>query len=450
MSLPTASASIALSPTDLLPVLTLGTAAAESRLAHILERGGSFDAEVEAQVRAILERVRTGGDRAVREYTARFDGAEIDALRVESDEIDAAFRSADPEFVAILRGAAANIRRHHERQRRSTWVEEDGDGVMLGMRFTPLDRVGLYVPGGKAVYPSSVLMNAIPALVAGVPELHLVSPPDRTGHIHPHILVAAHVAGVTNIYRVGGAQAVAALAFGTESIPKVDKIVGPGNLYVATAKRLVFGAVGIDSVAGPSEIAVLADDTADPRYIAADLFSQAEHDERASAILVTTSARLAEAVAAAMDELLPRLSRQTTIRASLRDFGALFVARSEAEAVDTINRLAPEHLEILTRDPWATMTTVRHAGAIFLGPASTEPVGDYFAGTNHVLPTGGTARFASPLGVDDFVKRTSLIQYSAARLRRDGPKIVRFAQAEQLDAHALAVQLRLDDDEARS
>jgi histidinol dehydrogenase len=426
---------------ELLPIVTY--AERHERLATILQRGGSFDPDVEQAVREILEAVRQRGDAALLELTERFDGVRPSALRVPEAELEAAYAAMDPELKAIIAEAAANIRRFHEHQRRTSWFVEEGDGVLLGQRVVPLERVGLYVPGGRAFYPSSLLMNAIPAQVAGVQELHLVSPPTASGKPHPLVLATAYFLDVRHVYAVGGAQAVAALAFGTETIPRVDKIVGPGNAYVAAAKKLVYGPVDIDAIAGPSEIVVVADDTADPEFVAADLLSQAEHDERASAILVTPYRLLAEVVQAKVREWVARAPRRAILEVSLARYSACIMTASWEEAFAVVNELAPEHLELLVRDPWAALTQVRHAGAIFLGPYSTEPVGDYFAGPNHVLPTGGTARYASALSVDDFLRTQSVIAYTAQRLQQTGPRIIRFAEAEELPAHAQAVAIRL-------
>ncbi|MDZ4698632.1 MAG: histidinol dehydrogenase [Rhodothermales bacterium] len=416
----------------------------QTRLRVILNRQASFSTEVDEVVRAILGQVRDRGDDALAAYTDQFDGVRPASLRVSASEREAAFRALDPDFLAILTEAARNIRHFHEAQRQQSWFREDGDGVILGQRVVPIERVGLYVPGGKAFYPSSLLMNAIPAQVAGVVDIHLVSPPGKNGRPHASVLATAHLLGLENVYAVGGAQAIAALAFGTRTIPRVDKIVGPGNAYVAAAKKQVYGPVAIDSIAGPSEIVVLADETADAEFVAADLLSQAEHDERASAILVTTSAPLARAVCDHLARLVPTLSRRRIVEASLAEYGACVVTDTLDQAVDMVNELAPEHLEVIVHDPWALLPRIRHAGAIFLGPYSTEPVGDYFAGPNHVLPTGGTARYASALGVDDFIRKQSVIAYTRERLLTAGPSIVRFANEEELTAHALAVQVRLD------
>lgn len=414
-----------------------------TRLSAILERRGSFSEEIAHSVREIVDDVRTGRDRAVADYTERFDAVRPQ-LRVPPEACGRALSAMDGDLRAIIEEAAANIRRFHERQRQESWFIEEEDGVLLGQRVLPLERVGLYVPGSTAFYPSSLLMNAIPAHVAGVSSIHLVSPPMRNGTPHPLVLATAHLLGIESVFAVGGAQAIAALAFGTETIPRVDKIVGPGNAYVAAAKRMVYGSVDIDSIAGPSEIVVLADSTADADFVAADMLSQAEHDVRASAILVTPDRVLAKEVAAAVADRIEALPRKEIALRSLSEYGACVVTDSMEQAVAMVNELAPEHLELLVADPWSIMNKVRSAGAIFMGPYSPEPVGDYFAGPNHVLPTGGTARFASPLGVQDFLKRQSIIAYTRQRLLKDGPKIVRFAEAEELAGHAQAIQLRLD------
>lgn len=401
-----------------------------------------------AAVAEIVEAVAREGDAALLRYTAAFDKVELtaDRLRVTEAEIQGAYERVEPEFLTALRQAAANITAFHEKQKRNTWIDLQPDGTMLGMVHRPLRRVGLYVPGGKAAYPSSVLMNVLPAKVAGVPEIALVTPPATGGRegIDPYILVAAAEAGVTEMYRVGGAQAVAALAYGTASIPAVDKICGPGNIYVALAKRAVFGAVDIDSIAGPSEIVVLADDSADPRYVAADMLSQAEHDEMASAVLVTPSQALADAVAAELDRQVATLPRVDIARKSLEQFGAILVVDGLAEGVAVVNKLAPEHLEVMTEEPMELLGQIETAGAIFLGPYSSEPVGDYFAGPNHILPTNGTARFSSPLNVDDFLKKSSLIRYSKEALLRDAAGIAALARHEGLEGHARAVEIRLE------
>jgi histidinol dehydrogenase len=416
----------------------------EARLGAILSRSASFSPEVEAAARAIVEAVRDGGDAAVLDFSERFDGVRPAALKVPMQALEDAYTAMDADLRRIIAEAAANVRRFHEQQRQRSWFTDDGDGVLLGQRIVPLERAGLYVPGGTACYPSSLLMNAIPAQAAGVEALHLVSPPGEDGLPHPLVLATARFLGLDNVYAVGGAQAIAALAFGTETIPKVDKIVGPGNAYVAAAKKLVYGPVDIDAVAGPSEIVVLADATADAVFVAVDLLSQAEHDVRASAILVTPHRPLAEAVVEHVERLVPTLERRAIIKPALRDYGACVVTATLDEAVAMVNELAPEHLELLVADPWATMTRIRHAGAIFLGPYSSEPVGDYFAGPNHVLPTGGTARYASALGVDDFIRKQSIIAYTRERLAKTGSDIVAFAESEALTAHARAIQVRLD------
>jgi len=414
------------------------------KLKAILGRTGSFSPDVDQAVRTILETVRLRGDEALYEYSERFDGTRPPVLKVPPEKLESAFVATDPELLEIFSEVADNIRRFHRKQLRGSWFTDDKDGVVLGQRAIPLERVGLYVPGGKAIYPSSLLMNAIPAQVAGVEHIHVVSPPGRDGLPHRLVLATAHLLGLEHVYAVGGAQAVGALAYGTETVPKVDKIVGPGNVYIAAAKKMVFGPVDIDAVAGPSEVVVLADKTADPEFVAADLLAQAEHDERASAILVTPSHSLANRVCACVEEMVPQLSRKDIIIASLAECGACIVTQNMQEAVEVVNELAPEHLELLVQDPWSTMTRIRHAGAIFLGPFSPEPVGDYYAGPNHVLPTGGTARYASALAVDDFIRHQSIIAYTSERLRETGGRIVKFAESEALTAHAKAVQVRLD------
>ncbi|MFC5530745.1 histidinol dehydrogenase [Cohnella yongneupensis] len=409
--------------------------------------------EQNAAVKEIVEAIAREGDEALLRYTAAFDKVSLtpDQLRVTDEEIQGAYARVEPEFLEALRQAAANITAFHEKQKRGTWVDLQPDGTMLGMIHRPLRRVGLYVPGGKAAYPSSVLMNVLPAKVAGVPEIALVTPPATGGRegIDPYILVAAAEAGVTEMYRVGGAQAVAALAYGTASIPAVDKICGPGNIYVALAKRAVFGAVDIDSIAGPSEIVVLADAGADPRYIAADMLSQAEHDEMASAVLVTPSQRLADAVAAELELQVATLPRVDIARKSLEMHGAILVVDSLDEGVAVVNKLAPEHLEVMTEEPMELLGRIETAGAIFLGPYSSEPVGDYFAGPNHILPTNGTARFSSPLNVDDFMKKSSLIRYSKEALLRDAAGIATLSRHEGLEGHARAVEIRLEGRESK-
>ncbi|WP_438498407.1 histidinol dehydrogenase [Paenibacillus sp. IHBB 3054] len=401
-------------------------------------------------VKQIVADIKQEGDAALLRYTERFDGAALTPaqLRVTAEELQAAYSRVEESFVTAIRAAAVNIRAFHARQKRSSWMDLQPDGTILGQIIRPLKRVGVYVPGGKAAYPSSVLMNVIPAQIAGVPEIVMVTPPSTGGKdgIDPYILVAAAEAGVSEVYRVGGAQAIAALAFGTESIATVDKICGPGNIYVALAKREVYGAVDIDSIAGPSEIVVLADETAEPAYIAADLLSQAEHDEMASAILVTPSQSLGEAVAAEVERQLQELPREAIARASVENYGAIIVVDSMKEGISVVNRLAPEHLEIVVEDPMGLLGSIENAGAIFLGPYSSEPVGDYFAGPNHIIPTNGTARFSSPVDVDDFIKKSSLIYYSKEALLRDGATIIELARREGLEGHARAIEIRLENE----
>ncbi|WP_347548817.1 histidinol dehydrogenase [Pseudalkalibacillus hwajinpoensis] len=396
-------------------------------------------------VLTILEEVKANGDEAVRTFTKKFDGAALDSLRITEHEIKQAYSELSDMLVSTIRDAAANIKTFHDRQRRESWFTTSEDGTLLGQKVTPLDSVGVYVPGGKAAYPSSVLMNVIPAKAAGVSRIAMVTPPDANGVVPAGVLVAANEVGVTEIFKIGGAQAVAALAYGTETIEQVDKIVGPGNIYVALAKREVFGIVDIDMIAGPSEIVVLADGTANPAYVAADLLSQAEHDERASAVLVTTSESLAERVQNEVKRQLEELPRAEIASKSIDDYGAIYVVDHMAAGVEAVNNLAPEHLEIMVNEPMTLLGKIRHAGAIFLGPYSSEPVGDYFAGPNHVLPTNGTARFSSPLSVDDFIKKSSVISYSKEAMKKNGSSIAALAKLEGLDAHARAVELRLED-----
>lgn len=404
-------------------------------------------AEQNEAVRTIVRDVKKEGDAALLRYTEKFDGVRLEAsgLRVTQEELQAAYGQVEASFVEAIRAAAANIRAFHNRQKRNSWMDLQPDGSLLGQILRPLKRVGVYVPGGKAAYPSSVLMNVIPAQVAGVPEIVMVTPPATGGRegIDPYILVAAAEAGVHEIYRVGGAQAIAALAYGTASIAPVDKICGPGNIFVALAKREVYGAVDIDSIAGPSEIAVLADDSADPAYVAADLLSQAEHDEMASAILVTPSEAFAQACRAEVERQLAELPRRDIAAASVRDYGAVILVDSIEEGIGVINRLAPEHFELIVEDPMAYLGLIENAGAIFLGPYSSEPVGDYFAGPNHIIPTNGTARFSSPVDVDDFIKKSSLIYYSKEALLQNGATIMELARREGLEGHARAIEIRL-------
>ncbi len=406
----------------------------------------SVDSGTEEQLRAvkdIIAKVKKEGDKALRELTARFDGAELDSFAVTEEEIREAYEKLDEEIIAVIREAADNIRRFHEKQRQKSWITTEENGTILGQKITPLDSAGVYVPGGTAAYPSSVLMNVIPAKVAGVERIVMVSPPGKDGKLPPAVLVAADIAGVKEIYKVGGAQAIAALAYGTESIRPVDKITGPGNIYVALAKREVFGDVDIDMIAGPSEIAVLADETAVAAEVAADLLSQAEHDVRACSVLVTVSEKLAEEVAREVEKQLAELPRKEIAAQSIENYGAIYVAKDMDEAVETVNQLAPEHLEIIAENAVELAGKIKHAGAIFIGRYSSEPVGDYFAGTNHVLPTNGTARFSGPLSVDDFQKKSSIIMYSERALKENAKKIAAFARLEGLEAHARAVEERL-------
>lgn len=415
-------------------------------LEKLLKRSPNSYGKYEESVREILDAVKEKRDQALFEYTEKFDGAHISAdnILVTEDEIKEAYDEVDPGLVDIIRKALDNIRTYHEKQRQYSWFDSKPDGTILGQKVTALHRVGVYVPGGKAAYPSSVLMNIIPAKVAGVDEIIMTTPPGRDGRVTATTLVAAHEAGADRIYKAGGAQAIAALAYGTESIPKVDKIVGPGNIYVALAKKSVYGHVSIDSVAGPSEILVLADETANPRFVAADLLSQAEHDEMASAILVTTSEKLAKEVSDWTDRFISELSRGEIIRKSLDNYGHILVAENLTDAIDAANEIASEHLEIVTANPFEVMTKIRNAGAIFIGEYSSEPLGDYFAGPNHVLPTNGTAKFFSPLSVDDFIKKSSIISYSRVALEKIHSDIEKFAEAEHLTAHANSIKVRFD------
>ena len=415
-------------------------------LENLLKRSPNSYGEFESRVNDIIQNVREKRDEAIFEYTLKFDGATIDQdnIRVTEEEIKEAYEQVDPKLLDVIRKALVNIRDYHTKQKQYSRFDSDESGIILGQKVTPLKTVGVYVPGGKAVYPSSVLMNVIPAKVAGVSNIIMTTPCGKDGKVYPSTLVAAKEAGVDAIYKVGGAQAIAALAFGTESIPKVDKIVGPGNIYVALAKKAVFGYVSIDSIAGPSEIMVLADETANPRFVAADLLSQAEHDEMASAILVTTSETLAEQVSVEVDKFVATLSRKEIIRKSLDNYGYILVADTMQDAIDTVNEIASEHLELVTKNPFETMTKIRNAGAIFIGEYSSEPLGDYFAGPNHVLPTNGTAKFFSPLSVDDFVKKSSIISYSENALRAIHEDIEAFATAEHLTAHANSIKVRFE------
>ncbi|KPC75637.1 histidinol dehydrogenase [Thermoactinomyces vulgaris] len=403
-----------------------------------------FSDEEVATVRKIITRVKEDGDQALVAFTKQFDGVKLNSLHVEEAELAEAAQAVEPKLMTALRHAAERIRRFHEKQLTASWIMEEADGTILGQRVHPLERVGVYVPGGRAVYPSTVLMNVIPAVVAGVKEVVMVTPPQPDGSIPAATLAAATVAGVNRVVKVGGAQAVAALAYGTASVPKVDKIVGPGNRFVALAKQLVFGEVDIDSVAGPSEIVVIADETADPVFVAADLLSQAEHGEDSSAILITTSADLAANVQTEVARQCKQLERGRIAQTALERYGAITVVGDLQEAAELSNQLAPEHLELMVADPWSLLGRIRHAGAVFLGPYSTEPLGDYVAGPNHVLPTAGTARFFSPLGVDHFLKKSSLLCYGKEALLRDGPQAMALAEAEGLGAHAAAIRVRLE------
>ena len=415
-------------------------------LEDLLQRRPHEYTQYESRVLEILEHVKNEKDQAVFDYTKQFDGADItaDTITVTKEEIAQAYDLVDESLVEIIRKAKENIRIYHEKQKQYSWFDSKPDGTMLGQKVTALQRVGVYVPGGKAVYPSSVLMNVIPAKVAGVEEIVMVTPPGKDGKINPNTLVAANEAGVDVVYKVGGAQAIAALAYGTDSIPKVDKIVGPGNIYVALAKKAVYGHVSIDSIAGPSEILVIADETANPRYVAADLLSQAEHDELASAILVTTSETLAKEVSKQVEVFVEELSRTEIMKKSLENYGYILVADTMEEVIDIANEIASEHLEIMTANPYDVMMRVRNAGAIFIGEYSSEPLGDYFAGPNHVLPTNGTAKFFSPLGVDDFIKKSSIIAYSKEALEAIHSDIEQFAEAEKLTAHANSIKVRFE------
>lgn len=427
-------------------ILTLNRQTTENILEALLKRSpNSYDA-YESAVGEIIAQVKLRRDAAVFAYTEKFDHAKItpENIVVTEDEIKAAYQEVDSGLLDVIRKSLVQIREFHGRQRQNSWFESSEKGIILGQKVTPLERVGVYVPGGKAVYPSSVLMNVIPAKVAGVSHIYMTTPPDKDGKICASTLVAAHEAGVDRIFKVGGAQAIAALAFGTESIPKVDKIVGPGNIYVALAKKAVFGYVSIDSIAGPSEILVLADESANPRFVAADLLSQAEHDEMASAILITDSAGLAKKVSEEVEGFLQVLSRREIISKSLEQYGYILVAKSMEEAIAAANEIASEHLEIVTQNPFDVMTKIKNAGAIFIGEYSSEPLGDYFAGPNHVLPTNGTAKFFSPLSVDDFIKKSSLISYSREALEEVYQDVARFAECEQLTAHANSVKVRFE------
>ncbi len=426
--------------------VVLSEATKKDILENLLKRSPNSYGKYEASVAAILADVKEKGDEAIFEYTKKFDGAEINAdnIVVTKAEIEEAYSLVDAQLVDVIRKALVNIRDYHAKQKQYSWFDSTPNGTILGQKVTPLNRVGVYVPGGKAAYPSSVLMNIIPAKVAGVNQIIMTTPPGKDGKVNPGTLVAANEAGVDVIYKVGGAQAIAAMAYGTESIKKVDKIVGPGNIYVALAKKAVYGHVSIDSIAGPSEILVIADETANPRYVAADLLSQAEHDEMASAILITTSSELADKVSKEIEGFVSVLSRSEIISKSLENYGYILIAKDIEEAVETANEIASEHLEIVTKDPFTVMTKIRNAGAIFLGEYSSEPLGDYFAGPNHVLPTNGTAKFFSPLSVDDFIKKSSIISYSKEALEPIHEDIIKFANAERLTAHANSIKVRFE------
>lgn len=429
-------------------IVKLSKESKENLLADLLKRDPNNYGQYADTVQAIVDDVKARGDEALFEYTEKFDKVKVtkDTIRVTKEEIDEALKQVDPKLMEVMVKSMKNIRAFHEKQKQLSWFDTTPDGTILGQRVTPLDSAGLYVPGGKAAYPSSVLMNIIPAEVAGVNRIVMVTPPGKDGKVNPVTLAAAHIAGATEVYKVGGAQAIAALAFGTESIPKVNKIAGPGNIYVALAKKAVYGHVSIDSIAGPSEIMVLADESANAKFVAADLLSQAEHDELACAILVTTSMELAEEVSKLTEEFIAGLSRKEILQKSIDNYGYILVADSMDDAVDVVNEIAPEHLEIQTINPFETMTQVRNAGAIFMGEYSSEPLGDYFAGPNHVLPTNGTAKFFSPLGVDAYVKKSSIIYYSKKALKPVSRDIIQFAENEYLTAHANSIRVRFEDD----
>lgn len=420
--------------------------AVDGLLDNLLKRSPNNYGQYTETVNEIVETVKTGGDKALFAYTKQFDGADItkDNFIVSKEEIEEAYAAVSPEVLEVIRKAIVNIRTYHEKQRQYSWFDSQPNGTILGQKVTPLSRVGVYVPGGKAAYPSSVLMNILPARVAGVEQIVMVTPPGKDGKVNPGTLVAANEAGADVVYKVGGAQAIAGLAFGTESLPKVDKIVGPGNIFVALAKKAVYGYVSIDSIAGPSEILVIADETANPRYVAADLLSQAEHDELASAILVTTSETLADKISEEVDAFVQQLSRKAILEKSLDNYGYILIAEDLNGAVDIANAIASEHLEIVTKNPFEVMTQIKNAGAIFLGEYSSEPLGDYFAGPNHVLPTNGTAKFFSPLSVDDFIKKSSIIYYSRQALEPVKDDIIKFAESESLTAHANSIRVRFE------
>ena len=427
-------------------ILKLTKDSKQNILENLLKRSPNNYTEYESSVNEIINNVRENRDKAIFDYTKKFDKADIDAsnIRVTKEEIQEAYDKVDEKLLAVIRKSLVNIKKYHEKQLQNSWFTSE-DGIILGQKVTALEKAGVYVPGGKAVYPSSVLMNVLPAKVAGVDKIVMCTPPGADGKVYPSTLVAANEAGVDEIYKVGGAQAIAAMAFGTESVPKVDKIVGPGNIFVALAKKAVFGYVSIDSIAGPSEILVLADETSNPRYVAADLLSQAEHDEMASAILITTSKELAVKVSDEVDGFVKVLSRKEIIQKSIDNYGYILVADNMDDAIDAVNEIASEHMEIVTKDPFTVMTRIRNAGAIFIGEYSSEPLGDYFAGPNHVLPTNGTAKFFSALSVDDFIKKSSIISYSREALEKVHTDIEQFAQCEQLTAHANSIKVRFED-----
>ena len=427
-------------------IITLSKESKSNLLNDLLKRSPNNYGQYENIVNDIIEKVKTEGDEAIFAYTKQFDKCELntETIRVTEAELEEAINTIDPKLYEVMEKAAANIRAYHEKQVRNSWFDAKPDGTILGQKITPIGKAGVYVPGGKAAYPSSVLMNVIPAKVAGVSKVVMVTPPGANGKVNPGTLAAAKVAGVDEIYKVGGAQAIAALAFGTESIPKVDKITGPGNIFVALAKKAVYGHVSIDSVAGPSEILVLADESANPRYVAADLLSQAEHDELASAILITTSMELAKAVSEQVEVFISELTRTDIMRKSIDNYGYILVADSMEDAIDAANEIASEHLEVLTKNPFEIMTKIQNAGAIFLGEYSSEPLGDYFAGPNHILPTNGTAKFFSPLSVDDFIKKSSIISYSRNALEAVHKDIEFFAEKEGLTAHANSIKVRFE------
>lgn len=432
--------------TGAMRIIKLTAETKQGILEDLLKRSPNNYSEYEETVNEIIAKVKTERDQALFDYTLKFDKFALtaDNIKVTRPEIDEAYKRLDPELVDVIRKSAENIRAFHTKQLRNSWFDSREDGTILGMKITPIAKAGVYVPGGKAAYPSSVLMNVIPAKVAGVGEVIMTTPPGADGSVNPGTLVAADIAGVDTIYKVGGAQAIAAMAFGTESVPKVDKVTGPGNIFVALAKKAVYGYVSIDSIAGPSEILVLADETANPRYVAADLLSQAEHDEMASAILITTSRQLAEQVSDQVGRFVEQLSRSEIMKKSLDNYGYILLADNMDDAIDAVNEIASEHLEILTANPFEMMTKVKNAGAIFLGEYASEPLGDYFAGPNHILPTNGTAKFFSPVNVDDFIKKTSIISYSREALEKIHKDIERFAESEGLTAHANSIKVRFE------